>query len=69
MDPYIWSLPLADSIDTTTQEVLLRCAQYNHLPQYTFFLATLPRSANGLSMFSATTSSTTAFVLPLVQII
>eukprot|EP00957_Ditylum_brightwellii_P122517 9342980-Ditylum_brightwellii.AAC.1 len=64
-----WQSPTATSVSSTTQQVLLTCSQYNYLPAYSYNIATLPQSKNGLGIFCPKASAALAFVVPMMRAI
>eukprot|EP00957_Ditylum_brightwellii_P180713 13767395-Ditylum_brightwellii.AAC.1 len=68
-NPHTWKLPLAEAIDSTTKQMLKTIAQTDNLPAHAFELATLPRSHNGLGIFTPSCSALLAFVLPFIRAI
>jgi hypothetical protein len=63
-DPFEWNSPTALRINTLTKTVLKTATQTDRLPLHAFELATLPRSHNGMGLFSPTQSAITAFIIP-----
>eukprot|EP00957_Ditylum_brightwellii_P108736 8294795-Ditylum_brightwellii.AAC.1 len=60
-NPHTWKLPMAETIDSTTKQMLKTIAQTDNLPAHAFELATLPRSHNGLGIFTPSRSALLAF--------
>eukprot|EP00957_Ditylum_brightwellii_P101445 7731189-Ditylum_brightwellii.AAC.1 len=58
---------MATTVDSLTKSVLKTVAQTDTLPTHAVELAKLPRTHNGLGIFSFSRSASLAFVLPLIR--